>query len=80
MCLTPGTGGQCSLYDDGTATFPASPSNTTDVAGACDAGYIKTGGLPPTRTCNIDLTWSATSNPCTRMSLLRSFEGKRAVG
>jgi len=62
----PGPGATCSPYDDGTAAWGSTPTNTPNVAGACDAGYVQTNGQPPTRTCNSDLSWSPATNACTR--------------
>ena len=59
-------GGTCSPFDDGTASWTQTPTGTQDAAGTCDPGYTETNDLPPLRTCNADLTWSDTTNACTR--------------
>ena len=59
-------GGTCSPFDDGTASWTQTQTNTQDAAGTCNPGYTETNGQPPLRTCNADLTWGDTTNACTR--------------
>jgi len=59
--------GQCAaLTTDTTATWSAASAGTANVTGTCRAGYAPTNGQAPTRSCNYDTTWSATTNPCYR--------------
>ena len=79
-------GGTCSPFDDGTASWTQTPTGTQDAAGTCDAGYTQTNNQPPLRTCNADLTWSDTTNACTRTTgpffraRIRSAYGQPGVG
>jgi hypothetical protein len=60
--------GQCSaLTTDATATWAAAAGGETNVPGTCRAGYATANGNPPLRSCGVDLAWSATTNPCTRL-------------
>ena len=57
----------CAPYNDGAASWGSTPSNTVAAVGTCNAGYVQVGtNSPPTRSCNVDLTWGAVTNECLR--------------
>ena len=58
---------QCaSISDDGSHQSWPTANAGTEATGVCLTGYEPTDGSPPTRTCDLNGQWGATTNPCSQ--------------